>query len=160
MPEASAPVHMHVNIQWTTAKPIDKLAGDKLKFGNIPEKPGVYRIRCEMPGRPLRVYVGEAENLKNRIDNYGRPYKTAGGRVSPNRGINRRLVNVLRRKGAVARIQVATQATVNVGAGRTRRLKMTKEFHRLLVEAAAIVYEQMYTDAIVINAARPDVVLR
>lgn len=158
--DASGPFQLHLTLRWSKANPIERGTRDKLNFGNIPDGPGVYRIQCQMPGRPMRVYVGEAGNLKTRIDNYGRAYKTAGGgRVSPNRGINRRLRNVLRRTGT-AQIQIATEAKVSIGAGRARKVVMAKEFHRLLTEAAAIVYEQLHGNALVINAAAPDVVVK
>jgi hypothetical protein len=155
MPASS---EMHLTMQWSRLNPIELEAGDKLKFGKIPAAPGVYRIQCQM-GQKMRVYIGEAGNLKKRIDTYGRVYNISGGRVPPNRRLNRRLRNVLTHTGGEAYIQVATQAKVSVGVGRTKRLKMVKEFHRLLAEGASIVYELMYTDHIVLNAAAPDAVL-
>lgn len=158
--DASGSLQLHLTLRWSTANPIKKGTSDELVFGNLPDGPGVYRIQCQMPGRPMRVYIGQAGNLKTRIDNYGRAYKTVGGgRVSPNRGINRRLRNVLRRQGT-AQIQIATEAKVSVGAGRARKVVMAKEFHRLLTEAVAIVYEQLHGSALVINAAAPDVIVK
>ncbi len=87
MPASS---EMHLTMQWSRLNPIELEAGDKLKFGKIPAAPGVYRIQCQM-GQKMRVYIGEAGNLKKRIDTYGRVYNISGGRVPPNRRLNRRL---------------------------------------------------------------------
>jgi hypothetical protein len=154
--DASAPFEMNLTIHWSKANPIERRPDKKLDFGAIPELPGVYRIHCQMPPGPKRVYIGEARDLKTRITNYSRARKIAAGPVSPNRGMNRRLRNYLSRKGGQAQILVAAEAKVSVGGGRTRRLRMAKKFHRLLTENAAIVYQLMYTDNIVINAAAPD----
>lgn len=156
-----APFELRITVQWTKPEPIElgsrdtRLVRDKLRFPpSIPPSSGVYRIICEMPGRPRRVYIGEAANLRTRARQYARPSDTRGNRVSPNRGLYTRLRNALRHNGS-AQYQVAEATRVAQKGARTESLKMTDQFHRRLVEAAALIHEEQRRDAEVINAKAP-----
>ena len=147
----SAPVELSLTFQWTKTEPILLRSDGGLDFPDVAKKPGIYRMRCTIPGRPPRVYIGESANLKSRVRAYASASAAVDGASPPNRGLHRRLVNALRH-GVSAHYQLMREPVqMSIGGGAVE-LRLAHPFHRRLIENAALVYAKSRGRALVINA--------
>jgi hypothetical protein len=117
---------------WTDAGQLTLASGDQIIFPSLPQSPGVYRFDC-LAETDSWLYIGEADNLKNRMGSYGKP--------GPTQDTNIRLNALLRdalRDGERISLAVTTAATLEVD-GIQIAANLNDVFVRRLIEDAAIV---------------------
>jgi hypothetical protein len=68
---------MTVEFEWQDVGRVSLDEEDRLVFPVLPQVPGLYQFRIESSDDRPSVYVGEAAELRRRMQNYGR---RAGGR--------------------------------------------------------------------------------
>ncbi|MEO1060558.1 MAG: hypothetical protein AAFZ07_04000 [Actinomycetota bacterium] len=93
--------------------------------------PGAYRFKLTE-----RVYIGETDRLRRRFQHYRTP--------GPSQSTNLRLNALIRERlaaGESVQVHTLTAAQVDTGSG-PRQLDLTTKAARLLVENAALVFEE------------------
>lgn len=122
------------------------LAEGKLLFPRAPSTPGVYRLTFQDDrGQDAGVYVGEADLLRRRFQQY----RTPGPSQQTNLRLNPFMVNTLATGGRIA-VEVAVAARFTSADGSEIPLDLTWKAARVLVERASEVTERI-TGAVVLN---------
>ena len=109
-----------------------------IRFEPTPRAPGLYRIDLDA----THTYIGEARSLASRFNGYRNP----GGSVDTlaprtNRRVQRKILEALA-AGRTVSVWICTAATLTVG-GDAIPLPLNDKTHRLLVEAAAIIFAEL-----------------
>ena len=124
-----ASVHVELDFEWHEVGQVTIDAG-MLRFPTVGYVPGIYRIDLG-----ARLYIGEADRLQRRFQNY----RTPGGdpatlRPNTNRRVNRAIATRLAAGEANVAVCTAVEITVD---GRRSTLDLRGKTARLLVESAA-----------------------
>jgi len=119
-----------VECGWIEAGPV-VLLDDRLKMPALPAEPGVYQWVLSHAGRERR-YVGEAENLARRFQQY----RTPGPSQGTNQRMNKRARRVLEAGGE---IMVLVASTTITRAGASHPADLRSKHVRCLIENAALV---------------------
>jgi hypothetical protein len=122
-----------VGFQWRDAGPVQIGPDGKLLFPQLPGVPGIYRLLLHDRQSPS-VYIGEAEDLKRRMQRYRAP----GTRQPTNLRLHSRIQGVLKGVGAVE-VATATDATLELDE-RPLPLDLSKKAFRRLLESVALVH--------------------
>jgi hypothetical protein len=120
-----------VGFQWRDAGRVEIGPDGKLVFPELPGVPGIYRLLLR-DRQGSSVYIGEAEDLKRRMQHY----RTPGPRQLTNLRLHRRIQDVLEGVGAVE-VGTATDATLHLNE-RPLPLDISKKAFRRLLESAAL----------------------
>ena len=122
------------------------LVDGKLVFPRAPNVAGVYRLTFQDGGgMPAGVYVGEADLLPRRFQQY----RTPGPSQQTNLRLNPIMVNTLTGGGRIA-VEIAASAQLIAADGPAVPLDLTWKAARVLVERAAEVAERV-AGALVLN---------
>ncbi len=122
-----------VGFQWKDAGRVQIGPDGKLLFPELPGFPGIYRLLLR-DRQGESVYIGEAEDLKRRMQHY----RTPGPRQLTNLRLHRRIQDVLEGVGAVE-VATAIDATLDLDE-RPLPLDISKKAFRRLLESAALVH--------------------
>jgi hypothetical protein len=136
-----------VDFEWESIGRIEIDGGGSLRFPTTSAAPGIYRFSLLRHDKPA-VYIGEADNLRRRMQHYRTP--------GPTQPTNRRLNNELRRavaSGASVEAFVATAARLELD-GVEVPANLRHKAHRVLLEHAALVRAIQAGTDLVINLAR------
>lgn len=126
-------MHVEIDFEWHEIGEVAVDAG-MLAFPRVGYVPGVYRI--DLGGR---LYIGEADRLQRRFQNYRTPGGDAATlRPNTNRRVNRAIVAA----GGEAKVSVCTEAEITVD-GQRSKLDFRGKTARLLVENAAATTAQL-----------------
>lgn len=132
-----------VSFSWQSAGEISLDERQKLQFPVIGAVPGLYRIRFV---QSRSVYVGEAINLKRRMQNY----RTPGSRQATSIWVSAQLIDRIAAKELIV-LEVCDRAIVD-RAGDVLDVDLTSKTVRLFAECGAILAEQQ-NNWIVLNKA-------
>ena len=121
-----------VSFTWQSAGEIKRDADGKLRFPHVSGVAGIYRIRLI---ERRSVYVGEAVNLRRRMQNY----RTPGGNQMTSIWVNAMLLEQLE-AGVMVLLELSVDASVN-SAGSPLEVDMASKTVRLFAECAAILAE-------------------
>jgi len=122
-----------VGFQWRDAGRVEIGPDGKLVFPELPGVPGIYRF-LSRDRQGSSVYIGEAEDLKRRMQHY----RTPGPRQLTNLRLHRRIRDVLEGVGSVE-VATATDATLDLDE-RPLPLDISKKAFRRLLESAALAH--------------------
>jgi hypothetical protein len=109
-------------------------ATGRLRFPTAPERPALYRFSIEAVDTRPGVYIGEAADLRRRLQSY----RTPGRRQPTNVRMNAALLHAIQTGGSVT-LWVATDASVSFGPTAPTGLDLSRKSQRLAAEQAAIV---------------------
>ncbi len=130
-----------IGFQWRDVGRIQIGPDGKLLFPELPVVPRIYKLLLrDQKGKS--VYIGEAEDLKRRMEHY----RTPGPRQLTNLRLHRRIQDVLQRAGAVE-VAIATDAILDL-AEKPHPLDISKKAFRRLLESAALVHALGNTEAV------------
>jgi hypothetical protein len=136
-----------IEFEWRDLGGVQLESNGSLRFPTLPAEPGIYRFAISEAARTA-VYIGEADNLRRRMQNY----RTPGNSQPTNRRLNDELKRVLASGGAVG-VSVMTAARLEMDADQAL-VNLRHKAYRVLVEHAALVPAiHKGTDA-VINLAK------
>lgn len=138
---------MTVGLEWRIMGPVELDGNGSLRFPAMPIEPGIYRFALSGRERSS-VYIGEADNLKRRMQHY----RTPGPTQPTNRRLNAELRRVLVADGRVE-VSVATDARLEVD-GHKASANMRHKAYRVLAEHAALVSAIEVSSDTVINLAK------
>lgn len=120
-----------VEFEWREVGAL-RLESGRLRFPEVPDVPGVYRFDLSD-----RVYIGEADRLRRRFQQY----RTPGARQATNLRLNSLMRELLGAAGTI-KLCVVTSARVEVD-GHAEPLDLRHKAARLLVESAALTAARM-----------------
>lgn len=100
----------------------------------IPKLPGAYQFTCL---ETSQIYVGESTYLHNRLRDYENAGWSEGRPASTDRRVQGWIVKCLD-NNFVVRVSACTHAQIQVMSGETRKLELSRTYHRYLLEALAI----------------------
>jgi hypothetical protein len=140
-------VRVTVDLEWRSVGTVELGGDDSLRFPSMPVEPGIYRFAVSGRERSA-VYIGEADNLKRRMQHY----RTPGPTQPTNRRLNDELRRVLTADGRVD-ISIATNARLEID-GHHALANMRHKAHRVLAEHAALASAIEFGSDAVINLAR------
>jgi hypothetical protein len=120
-----------VEFEWRAAGEIQ--FDGKPVFPSVPVAPGLYRFTFEASGAARRVYIGETDDLRRRVQ----LYRTPGASQRTNVRMNHELVAAMR-AGVLVSCAVITTASLSLDGGESRPLDLSRKTGRLIVENAAM----------------------
>lgn len=106
----------------------------RLVFPSRDREPGLYRFWIESGVDRPGVYVGEASELRRRIQHY----RTPGIRQATNLRLRELLTSALR-SGSVVTLWTIREATVSLDSGVARPLPLDRRNGRLIAEHGIVV---------------------
>lgn len=141
-------VDTRVVFNWTRLGTVALDSGGKLAFpGPLPSSPGLYRLTLvNEPGRN-RIYVGESDNLRRRLNTN---YRSPGPRQQTSLRVNALLVEHLR-SGFAVEVDISAAATLHLPGSPEVKLDLSRKAGRLLAESAALVLAQRSDAADIAN---------
>jgi hypothetical protein len=119
---------------WGDAARVQIDDGGKLRFPNLPPKPGLYQFHIRGPKGDLGRYVGETDNLQRRFAHYRNP----GPTQTTNLRMNALLKEVLSQGGNVELATVTESAWI-ARSGREEIADLADKSVRRLFENVALV---------------------
>jgi hypothetical protein len=119
------------DVDWSPRGAVILTAG-KLKFPDVPEMPGVYRLTLASH-KGTSVYVGEADRLRRRFLHYRNPGPTQHTNIR----MNAAMKAIIESGGSVF-VETATDIVLEVN-GRRLVADLSERTFRLLAENAALV---------------------
>ncbi len=139
-----------IDLDWKLVGPVELDATGRLRFSEVAKGPALYRFWVETADERPGVYVGEASDLRRRLQ----WYRTPGSRQPTNVRMNHVLLEAL---GAGSRVTlwVATDASVAFGTAMPAGLDLSRKSQRLVAEQAAIVEALLAEDLADIAGAQP-----
>ena len=123
-----------IDVIWEPVGTVHVDTKGRLQFPVVANCPALYRFWIETGDERPLVYLGEASDLRRRLQ----WYRTPGSRQPTNVRMNTVLLEALGAGGQVT-LWVATAASVAFGTGRPAGLDLTRKSKRLAAEQAAIV---------------------
>jgi hypothetical protein len=145
-PTVSEPVDLRVAFEWRAGGQVQLDNAGKVRFAGLPVTAGLYRMTLTHGATGVRVYVGETDNLHQRLAGN---YRNPGPSQHTSLRINALLCEHLA-AGGVVELAVATTATVWLADG-SQPLDLSRKAGRLLAENAALVLAQLSDQAVIIN---------
>jgi hypothetical protein len=100
----------------------------------IPKLPGAYQFTCL---ETSQIYVGESTYLHNRLRDYENAGWSEERPASTDRRVQGWIVKCLDR-GFVVQVATCTSAYLQTNEGENRKLELSRDYHRRLLEALAI----------------------
>lgn len=122
-----------VEFHWQPAGKVTIDVAGGLAFPTLSRVPGLYRFWIEGGDERPGVYVGEASDLPQRMQNY----RTPGVSQTTNIRLNELLKTALR-GGSVVTLSTVTEVTVTLDNEEPRDLPLDRRNARLIAEQAAI----------------------
>lgn len=122
-----------ISFDWEPAGGLSLDARVGLLFPVLPAAPRLYRFWIESADPRPGVYVGEATDLRRRMQHY----RTPGPSQATNLRVNA-LVKEAVLGGAVVTVSIATRATLRRDAGDLESLDLGRRTGRLIAEQLAI----------------------
>jgi hypothetical protein len=135
-----------VDFDWELLGALEFDAARRVVFPKAPPEPGLYRLWYESADERPGVYIGEAANLRQRLQHYRTPGVRQATNVRRNEEIRRAL-------GAGSRVTVclATVGHAQFEPGTWVALNLSRKNQRLVLEqaaiAAALLAEELSDDA-------------
>ncbi len=134
-----------------TAKFDWKLAGSinldwkqRLVFPPLGAGPGVYMFEVDT-GSEIRVYIGEAENLRRRMQHY----RTPGSSQKTNIRLNESLTETLKSKSLVTLWTIGAEAALTINEEKMS-VNLSSQTERRLLESSALIVAKN-GDAVILN---------
>ncbi|MCZ7675304.1 MAG: hypothetical protein M5U35_04730 [Roseovarius sp.] len=127
------PTSLTIEFHWQSAGEVSLLQDHGLTFPRLPADGGVYRIRFPVS---RSVYIGEAVNLRRRMQNY----RTPGVSQTTSIWVNRLLCKRLTAGGTVLP-EACIDAVISIG-GTRQTADMASKSVRVMIEQAAILAER------------------
>ncbi|HEY3355360.1 MAG TPA: hypothetical protein VGQ83_19075 [Polyangia bacterium] len=121
-----------VTFYWRQAGRVALDARGGLVFPSLPAVPGLYRFWIESDPRP-GVYIGEASDLRRRMQHY----RTPGPSQTTNVRLNMLLKDAIG-GGSVVSVWILTEAEMRLDAEEPQPLDLNRRNGRLIAEQAAI----------------------
>ena len=120
-----------VDLEWESHGEVG-IVGGKLLFPDAPEKPGIYRFTFRSTSAES-VYIGEADWLRRRFNNYRNfdPSQRTNKRINPK-------IKSCITSGGTVELETAIQIRVDID-GREVVVDLAHHPYRLLAENAALV---------------------
>ena len=115
--------------------------------GPLPTGPGLYRFTLTGRSAPNRIYIGESDNLRRRLNSN---YRNPGPRQRTSLRINALLVEHLS-IGAHVTVDISVVGMLHVADSGPLALDLSRKAGRLLAESAALVLAQHSEDADIEN---------
>lgn len=148
LPSISEPVDARVVFEWRRLGAGMLDPAGKISFpGPLPTGPGLYRFTLARPLARTRIYIGESDNLRRRLNTN---YRNPGPRQRTSLRINALLVEQLR-AGTEVFVDISVSAEVSVAGAPSVSLDLGRKAGRLLAESAALVLAQKKDDADIEN---------
>jgi hypothetical protein len=122
-----------VEFEWQVAGRVSLDANSYLVFPVLPNMPGLYRLWIEGADERPGVYIGEASNLRRRMQSY----RTPGVSQTTNIRLNELLKTAVA-GGSAATVSIITKVIVSLDASEPRDLPLDRRNARLIAEQAAI----------------------
>lgn len=139
-----------IDLDWDPSGPVAVDSTNRLRFPAVPTGLGLYRFWIETGDDRPGVYVGEASDLRRRLQHY----RTPGASKTTNLRMNKALLDVLRAGGRVT-VWVATDVSVAFGGAQATALDLSRKNQRLVAEQAAITEALLVEDLADTDGAAP-----
>jgi hypothetical protein len=136
--DAVSVVRLEVDFAWFSAgfvelEVLTQTRRSVPRFPVLPRTPGLYRFWVESGADRPSVYIGEAVDLRQRMQRY----RTPGAGQSTNLRVHAYLVEVISGGGRV-RVDTAADVTVVLGYSASQQLDLGLHSFRLVAEQAAL----------------------
>lgn len=122
-----------IEFEWQEAGRVTLDAAGGLVFPVLPREPGLYRFWIEGADERPSVYVGEASDLRRRMQHY----RTPGVSQATNIRLNELLKTAIA-AGSVVALSTLTAVTVTLNEDEPRGLPLNRRNARLVAEQSAI----------------------
>lgn len=116
-----------VEFDWQQVGHISLDDSDRLVFPLLPTTPGLYRFWVKDADERTGVYIGEAADMRRRMQQYRSP----GIKQATNRRLNERLKTEIR-GGSVATVSIVTDVVLTLDAEEPRELRLDRRTSRLI----------------------------
>jgi hypothetical protein len=122
-----------IEFDWNEAGVVSLDPGNRLVFPSVPDGPGLYRFRITGADPRPGLYIGEASDLRRRMQHY----RTPGPSQATNIRVNRLLVAAISAGDRVA-VDTVTVASSANGGSPLSPLALDRRHARLIAEQVAI----------------------
>jgi hypothetical protein len=130
-----------IDLDWALTDAVGVDGSGRLRFPVVPAGPGLYRFWIESGDERPTVYLGEASDLRRRLQSY----RTPGARQATNQRVGLALLAAIKGGGRVT-LWLATDVSVAFGPAPAAPLDLSRKNLRLVAEQAAIAEALLHED--------------